>query len=680
MVVNVVRRVLIGPPLPTQALVHERLNRVQGLAVFASDALSSSAYATEEILLALLVAGPAALRLAWPVALAIAGVLVLVAFSYYQTIHAYPAGGGAYIVAHDNLGQWPGLVAAAALLIDYVMTVAVSVAAGVAAVTSAVPVFFSHRVTLALLAVALIAVVNLRGVRESGTVFSVPTYSFIVLVGLLVVVGLARVGRLPSGPVEVGPAGSGTAQALTLFVLLKAFASGSAAMTGVEAISNGIPAFRPPEAHNAGITLIWMAAILSALFLGLTYLTTHLGIVPVETETVVSQVARMVFGDGPLYFAIQAATAMILILAANTSFADFPRLAAILARDRFMPNQLRNLGDRLVYANGIVLLAVVAGLLIAVFDARTHRLIPLYAVGVFLAFTLSQAGMVRRWWRRRGPGWRRSLAANLVGAAATGVVLIVVTVAKWRDGAWVVAGLLPALVGAMRSVHRHYEHVRAQLSLEGVEIPPPLRGLKVVVPVGGINRSVLPALRYARTLSDDVTAVVVDVDPQQTAEVVRRWPTWGMGIPLRVLDSPYRSVLQPILRYLDDLERDVEFDRHLTVVLPEFVPSRWWHFLLHNQNALLLKAALYFRRRRGERITVVTDVPYYFMDEEPGVAVRLVDWGMVALAAAALAAVGALLASIGYGWPAWAQAAVGVAALALVVALAAVLVARSLQL
>ncbi|MDR7482825.1 MAG: APC family permease [Armatimonadota bacterium] len=691
MVVNVVRRVLIGPPLPTQAMVHERLNRVQGLAVFASDALSSSAYATEEILLALLVAGPAALQLAWPVALAIAAVLVVVAFSYFQTIHAYPAGGGAYIVAHDNLGLWPGLVAAAALLIDYVMTVAVSVSAGVAAVTSAVPLLYAHRVTLALLAVAVIAVVNLRGVRESGTVFSVPTYAFIVLMGLLVVVGLVRLGSAASPPAAMPPAGAlpvtarpaaeaVPAQALTVFVVLKAFASGSAAMTGVEAISNGIPAFRPPEAHNAAVTLVWMAAILASLFLGLTYLATHLGIIPTETETVVSQIARTVFGDGSLYLMVQAATAMILILAANTSFADFPRLSAILARDRFMPNQMRNLGDRLVYANGIVLLALVAGALIAVFDARTHGLIPLYAVGVFLSFTLSQAGMVRRWWQRRGRGWRRSLAFNLLGAAATGVVLVVVTVAKWRDGAWIVAGLVPALVWMMRSIHRHYDDVRAQLTLEGVEVPRPLRRPKVVVPVGGVNRGVLPALRYARALSDDVTAVIVDVDPQQTADVVRRWPTWGMGIPLKVLPSPYRSVLQPILRYLDELEWEVGVDQHLTVVLPEFVPARWWHFLLHNHNALLLKAALYFRRRRADWITVVTDVPFYLMEEEPGVVVRLVDWRMVGLVAATLAAVGGLLASVAYGWPPAAQAAVGLAALALVVVLAAALVARSLRL
>ncbi len=610
MALSYVKHALIGHPLPTYRLIHERLNKLQGLAVFSSDALSSSAYATEEILLALMLAGPAVLGLARPIALAITTVLAIVAFSYYQTVHAYPSGGGAYIVAHDNLGIWPGLAAAAALMIDYVLTVSVSVSAGVAAVTSAVPVLFAQRVPLGIAAVVLIAVINMRGVRESGTIFSIPTYLFIGTVLTMLLIGAVRAWGTPAIPPRL-PETAAAFQPLTLFLILRAFASGSAAMTGVEAISNGVMAFRPPESRNAGSTLIWMAGILGTLFLGITFLSQHLGIVPVEHETVVSQLARTVFGGGFAYYLTQAATALILILAANTSFADFPRLSSILARDRFQPRQLANLGDRLVFANGIIVLAVLSSALIYIFQASTHQLIPLYAVGVFLSFTLSQTGMVRKWWRERGPGWTHSIFFNLLGAVATAVVLVVVLIAKFAQGAWIVALLIPALVLFMRGIYLHYQDVSQQLSLVGAQVPSVVRQHKVVVPVAGINRGVLPALRYAKSLSDDATAVIVDIDPRETAEVVKRWEQWGLGVPLKVLPSPYRSVLTPFLRYLDELEWEVSFDQQLTVVLPEFVPSRWWHFLLHNQNALLLKAALFFRRRAGHRVTVLVDVPYY---------------------------------------------------------------------
>ncbi len=668
MALNLARRVLIGRPLPTQRLKYERLNKIQGLAVFSSDALSSSAYATEEILLALVLAGPAALAFAWPISLAITSVMAVVAFSYYQTVHAYPGGGGAYVVARANLGVWAGLIAAAALFIDYVLTVSVSISAGVAAITSAVPVLFPYRVTLALLAVALMAVLNLRGTRESGTVISVPAYLFIFTVLAMLALGLRRAWGAPVVPPDV-PVEAGAFQALTLFVLLRAFASGSAAMTGIEAIANGVPAFRPPESRNAGVTLIWMATILATFFLGITFLSRHFGIVPLGHETIVSQLARTVFGRSVFYYLTQAATAMILILAANTSFAGFPRLASILAQDRFLPHQLYNLGDRLVYANGIVLLAVTSGLLVYLFRADTHSLIPLYAIGVFLSFTLSQGGMVRKWWRERGRGWWRSLGFNLLGAAATAVVLIVVTVAKFSGGAWIVAVMIPALVWFMRTIYLHYLDVRRQLALASAELPTSVKQHKVIVPVGGINRGVLPALRYAKSLSDDTTAVVVDVDPAETAEVVKRWERWGMGIPLRVLESPYRSVLGPILRYLDDLEWEVSFDQQLTVVLPEFVPSRWWHFLLHNQNALLLKTALFFRRRAGHRVTVVTDVPYYLSEEEapeplrPGAARSRLDRQMVgAIAVFALSVSGLLLVTV-QGWATIVQEIFGIATL-----------------
>ncbi len=657
MALSLVRRVLIGRPLPTHRLAHERLNKIQGLAVFSSDALSSSAYATEEILLVLVAAGPAALVLAGPISLVITAVLALVAFSYYQTIQAYPSGGGAYTVARRNLGIWPGLVAAAALFIDYVLTVSVSVAAGVAAITSAVPTLFEHRVALALIAVAVMVVLNLRGVRESGTAISVPAYLFILTTLTLLGIGLARAWGAPPAPPRLVVETIPPLQALTLLLVLRAFASGSVAMTGVEAIANGVQAFRPPESRNAGITLIWMAAVLSTLFLGITFLARHFGIVPVEHETVVSQLARTVFGGGLAYYVTQATTAMILILAANTSFAGFPRLASILARDRFLPHQLANLGDRLVFANGILLLATASGLLLYVFRADTHSLIPLYAVGVFLSFTLSQSGMVRKWWTERGRGWTRSLAFNLVGAVATGLVLVVVTVAKFIHGAWIVAIMIPTLVWFMRSIWLHYQEVRHQLTLVGAQVPSAVQQHKVIVPVGGINRGVLPALRYAKSLSQDVTAVIVNVDPQETAENVKRWEQWGMGIPLKVLESPYRSVIGPFLRYLDDLEWEVSFDQQLTVVLPEFVPLRWWHFLLHNQNAFLMKAALFFRRRHGHRVTVVTDVPYYLAEETtheplgPLAAPGPLDRQIVAVAAFfALSLAGLVLATV-QGWP-----------------------------
>ena len=653
MALSYVKRVLIGPPLPTHRLAHERLNKIQGLAVFSSDALSSSAYGPEEILLALMVAGPAALGFAFPVAVAITVVLTLVAFSYFQTVHAYPSGGGAYIVAHSNLGVLPGLVAAAALLTDYVLTVAVSVSAGIAAITSAFPELFAHRVTLALAALALIAVINMRGVRESGTIFSVPVYFFITMMFLMLVLGLLRAWGTPASPPRLPAQAAGPFQALTLFVVLRAFASGSASLTGVEAISNGAPAFRKPEARNAGITLIWMVAILGVLVLGVTFLARRFGIVPLEHETVVSQIARAVFGGGSLYYMMQVATALILILAANTSFADFPRLSSILARDRFLPRQLANLGDRLVFVNGIILLALLSGLLIYIFKASTHSLIPLYAVGVFVSFTLSQSGMVRKWWRERGRGWMHSIVFNLLGAAATSIVLVVVVLAKFKQGAWIVALLIPAIVLFMRGIWLHYRDVARQLTLEGARLPAAMLHHKVVVPVAGINRGVIPALRYAKSLSNDATAVIVDIDPRETAEVRTKWERWGVGVPLKVLESPYRSVLRPFLQYLDDLEWEVGFDQQLTVVLPEFVPSRWWHFLLHNQNAFMMKAALYFRRRQGTRVTVVSDVPYYLAEESAEEPHRLwfagptpIDRGLVVLVALLIVSVGGLIAAV----------------------------------
>jgi len=605
------RRVLIGPPLPTQRMAHERLGKVQALAVLSSDALSSVAYATEEILLVLVLGGAAALALTWPVALAIAVLIVIVAASYYQTVHAYPSGGGAYIVTRENLGTMPSLVAAAALLTDYVLTVAVSISAGVAAITSAFPALYPFRVELAVGLIAFITIVNLRGVRETGRVFAVPTYFFIFTLFSLIGVGLARAlwfGE-PRGAASAWATLPPTTQAFSVFLILRAFASGCTALTGIEAIADGVPIFKKPEADNAGKTLLWMGGILVTMFLGITYLAQHYAILPHEGETVVSQLGRQIFGDSLAYYLLQAATALILILAANTSFSDFPRLSMWVARDRFLPRQLANLGDRLVYANGIVGLGLLASLLVVAFGASTHRLIPLYAVGVFTAFTLSQAGMVRRWSRLRTPGWRRSAAFNAVGAVATAVVLVVIAATKFVHGAWIVLLLIPAMIYGFLTIHSHYEEVARELSLKQ-PWPGPVHRHTVIVPIAGLHRGVVKALRYAQVLGGDLHVVTVEIDPQETADLLERCRKYLPGIPVEVLASPYRSVVEPLVEYIESFVDDR--DHYVTVVIPQFVPRRWWHYFLHNQTAIALQWRLLFSRRdwRG-RFRVVTEVPFY---------------------------------------------------------------------
>jgi amino acid transporter len=613
------RTLLLGSPIPTEEEVHHRLSKVQALAVFSSDALSSVAYAPEEIMLALLAAGTIALRASFPIALGIALLLVIVASSYYQTIHAYPGGGGAYIVAHENLGQGPGLLAAAALLIDYVLTVAVSASAGVSAIISAVPALGDWRLAIALLAILILAWANLRGVRESGTLFSIPTYGFIAMMLALIVVGVLSLltGELPLSRLGAGEHAPSAAQALSALIILRAFASGTTALTGVEAISNGIPAFQRPEARNAGTTLIAMVCLLGVMFLGVTLLAATFDIAPVPDETLLSQLGRGIFGSGGAYLLLQIMTAAILFLAANTSFADFPRLAAILARDRYLPRQLANLGDRLVFTNGILALTALASALVVLFSAMPHRLIPLYAVGVFLSFTLSQTGMVLRWRAARGPGWAWKATVNGFGALATGLVLVVITASKFLHGAWIVVLLLPLFTAGFEAVRGHYQDVAEQLSLAGLE--PAVwdglaqrRGHKVVVFISGMHRGTLPALRFARALSADVAAVIVDIEPEVTRRVQELWPRWGYGVPLVVLPSPYRSTLVPLLEYLDAVDAR-EPERGLAVVvLPEFVPAKWWHNLLHNQTARLIKRAVLYRRGAAGRDRVLVDVPYHF--------------------------------------------------------------------
>jgi len=604
MEMSILKRLIVGAPMPLAQARHERLSKTVALAVFSSDAMSSVAYATEEILLILVLAGTAAAHLTVPIALAIAGLLVVVSVSYQQTIHAYPSGGGSYIVARANLGPTAGLVAAGALLIDYVLTVSVSVAAGVAALTSAVPWLLTHRVLLGVVFTAAIAYANLRGVRESGRVFAVPTYLFIVTFSALVGTGLFRwlTGTLPAAAAASETVAA--TQTLTWFLVLRAFASGCTALTGVEAISNGVPAFKHPEARNAAITMGWMAAVLGTLFIGVSVLAAALGITPLADETVVSQVARRLFGDGFFYFLIQGSTTLILVLAANTSFADFPRLNSLLARDRYAPRQFRTLGDRLVFSNGILILAGLAAALIVVFGGDTHALIPLYAVGVFISFTLSQAGMVRHWLTDGGAGWRWRLGVNGVGALVTGAVTVVIAVTKFTHGAWIVVLLIPLLVVGFRAIYRHYDTVAHELSLEHLVEEPPVNNT-VLVLVGDLHMGVVKALRYAQSLSPSPKAVYVELDPSATARLEERWSKGGCGVPLVVLASPYRSMLRPLLDYIGRI-RERDANSVVTIVIPEFVPRRWWQHLLHNQTALLVKGALLFRRG-----VVVVDVPFH---------------------------------------------------------------------
>jgi amino acid transporter len=597
------KRLFVGSPLPTAQSRHERLGKATALAVFASDALSSVAYATEEILLVLILAGAAALSYSLPIALVIAGLIIIVVSSYRETIRAYPHGGGAYIVSKENLGVHAGLVAGAALLIDYVLTVAVSVAAGVAAITSALPGLFPFRVWMCVIAVAAIAVANLRGIRESGKIFAAPTYLFIAsMIGLIGYGALGAIfdfiGEMPYAPHPPGLEGVG------LFLFLRAFAAGCTALTGVEAVSDGVPAFKPREPDNARVVLAWLGVILIALFLGLTYLAYDFGIVPRAGETVASQLARHVFGTGVIYYEIQIVTMLILLLAANTAFADFPRLAFFLARDRFIPRQFGTQGDRLVFSNGILILAGLAAALLVGFAADTHALIPLYAVGVFLSFTLSQSGMVRRWLRLRESGWRWRAVLNGIGAVATGLVMVTIAVTKFVHGAWIVLILIPFLVVLFVLMHRHYDDVARQLSLDDFTWPPPMTNT-VLVLVGDLHRGVITALQYAMTLSPSPKAVFVEIDPERTRKLEEKWGKWGMGVPLIVLSSPYRSLLGPLLDYVDTLQR-LGPNHMVTLVLPEFLPARWWQQILHNQTALLIKGTFLFRKN-----VVITDVPHH---------------------------------------------------------------------
>jgi amino acid transporter len=599
--ITALKRLLVGTPITTAQAKHERLNKVSALAIFSSDCMSSVAYATEEILLVLVLGGTVALQYSPPIGIAIGLLVAIVASSYWQTIHAYPTGGGAYIVAKDNLGTMPGLIAGAALLVDYVLTVAVSTASGVAAITSAFPVLYPHRVLICVCCVIAVMSANLRGLRETGRTFAVPTYGFILALAILIAGGFYQFVAYGAPP---PPADVPAVEAFTVFMLLRAFSGGCAALTGIEAVANGVQAFKPPESRNAGVTLAWMAFILGSSFVAVTFLAHFYHIVPSAEETVISMLARQVFGRGWMYYIVQVFTAIILLLAVTTSFAGFPMLASLMAKDSFLPRQFANLGDRLVFSNGILILAAVSCTLLIAFGGNTHALIPLYAIGVFTAFTLSQAGMVKHWWKEHGPRWAAHAAFNAVGAAATGLVVIVIAITKFTHGAWIVIVITPLMILSFLAIHRHYQSLRGQLTLRGF-VPPKIGRHPVVVLVGGLHRGVVTALTYAKAISPNVTAITVDLDPTATSRVQQQWQEWFPEVPLIVLDSPYRSVLQPVLHYIDQMEKQRDGD-YMTIILPEFLPAKWWQHLLHNQTALLLKTAILFRRGK-----VAISIPYH---------------------------------------------------------------------
>jgi amino acid transporter len=616
---------LIGRPLATADAPQQTIGKFLGLAVFSSDALSSMAYSTQEMMIVLAAAGSSAYGQTIPLTIGIIALLTILTLSYEQTIHSYPGGGGAYIVARDNLGELPAQTAGAALLTDYILTVAVSISSGVAQLVSAFPVLFTYRVWIAVGMVLFIMLVNMRGVRESGIAFAAPTYFFLISMFLAIVYGFFLLVTHNLHAVVNPPAAVAfpVMQTLTLFLILRAFSSGTTALTGVEAISNGITAFKEPRSKNAGMTLIWMAGILGSLLLGMTYLANVIHTVPSEEETIVSQLARTVYdGRGVLYLLLIAATTVILVMAANTAFADFPRLSALHAGDGFLPRQLTYRGSRLVYSRGIVTLALIACLLIIVFQASVTRLIPLYAIGVFLSFTLSQAGMARRWWKIghlkpgvivKEPGstlqyeknWEYKMVINGFGSLCTAVVMFVFAITKFSEGAWIVVLLTPTLVSIFFSIHHHYKNLAKHLSLENYGAPTRIIRHRVILPIGGVHRGTMAALRYARILSDDITAVHISTDTVESEKIQQKWEHWGDGVRLVILDSPYRLFIEPLLAYIDQIDAHRQPNEIITILVPQFIPKHWWTNALHTQTAVTLRIALMFRKD-----IVITDVPY----------------------------------------------------------------------
>ncbi len=615
---NTLKRLLVGRPLATSEQEHQRIVKTIALAVFSSDAISSTAYATQQILFVIAV-GSSSLMLGLsklvPIAIAVVVLLALVTTSYRQTIFAYPSGGGSYIVSRENLGENPALIAGASLMVDYILTVAVSVSAGVAAIIS-IPQFeglAKHRVAVCLAIILIITLANLRGIKESGQLFAFPTYAYIIIVSAMIFLGLTKtwfgwfggIHPIPFDPNKALPGMKEFGGTLSLFILLRGFSSGAVALTGVEAISNGVPAFRRPESKNAATTLTWMATILGTLFLGVSVLAHHLRPYPSNVVTVFAEMGKQVFGNNFVFWFLQLSTAAILTLAANTAYADFPRLSSIIARDGYLPRQLANRGDRLVFSNGVIVLASMAAVLIVIFGGETDALIPLYAVGVFTAFTLSQAGMVKHHLRIREPHWKRGVAINGTGSVATALVTIIFAVTKFGEGAWIPIIVIPVIVALFKAIHHHYASVAA-----GLKVPIDYRARRmnhtVVVLVGSVHRGVLEALAYATSLHPDrLLAVTVVSDEEEQDHIEQVWRERAITVPLEIVHSPYRELTRPILRFVDEI--DARYPNSIvTVVLPEFVVGSWWSQLLHNQSALFLKGRLLFRKG-----TVVTSVPYH---------------------------------------------------------------------
>ena len=615
---------LIGRPLATADAPHQTIGKLIGLAIFSSDALSSVAYGPQELMVVLAVASVSYVQYAFPIVIAIVALLGILTFSYEQTIQAYPGGGGAYIVARDNLGELPAQTAGAALLSDYVLTVSVSISSGVAQIVSAFPALYPFRVEIAVTLILFIMLMNLRGVKESGTAFAIPTYIFLILTFAIVLIGFFRYLTGTLGVVIDPPAfETGITQPLTLFIILRAFANGTASVTGVEAISNGIPAFKEPRSRNAGITLLWMAAILGTLLLGITFLSIQIGALPAESETTISQLTRTVFdGKGVLYLASIISTTLILVLAGNTAFAGFPRLSALQAADGFLPRQLTYRGSRLVYSNGIAALAIIACILVILFKASVTSLIPLYAIGVFLSFTLAQAGMARRWWKaghlapgqeviepgstlRHEGAWMHKMIINGLGAVTTLIVTFVFAATKFHDGAWIVVILIPALVAIFFFIHRHYKHLASQLSLEKHIPPGRVSRLRVIIPISGVHRGTVAALHYARMLSSDITAVHISIDEKETARLEEKWEIWGEGVRLVILNSPYRLFVEPLIEYIDKIDVTLRRDESITIVVPQFISMQKWNTALHTRTAELMRKVLLQREN-----IVIIEIPY----------------------------------------------------------------------
>jgi amino acid transporter len=609
---NNLKYTILGSPLPSSMMAERRLNKIRALAAFSPDALSSVAYANQEIFLGLVVDGAAGLSFQFPIALAIIVLLVIVAISYAQTIRAYPSGGGSYIVARENLGTYPGLVAGGALLLDYILTAAVSLTAGVGAIASAFPELWPYRVELALLLLVFITLLNLRGLRESGTAMAVPVYLFLISFGGMLLIGLVR-AAIQGAPTPLVVTAPPAIEPLSVLLIMHAFSTGCTALTRIEAISNGVPAFKPHEWKKAKKTLIVMAFLMAFLFLGSMGLTQFFGVVAAPGETILSALAHRILGTGPAYYLVQFSTLAVLAVAANTSFADFPRVGAILAKDKFMPRQLFNIGDRLVFHNGIILLAILTTVLIIAFNGDSHALVPLFAIGAFTAFTLSQAGMVMHWVRLKGPRWRIKAFINGLGSLVTAITLVVVGISKFLEGAWISFVVIPALVFMFLKIRRHYREVAEELSMRG--IPPSLRPLprhRVVLPVSGVHRGMIDAVNFARSISNNVTAVYIDIDPgPDEVELLNRWNNWFPDVKFLVIPSPYRSIVEPLLAFLDQTDQEHHDGEQAILILAELVPATTWHEVLHNQSANEIRKALHYQRHQSGLQRIVIDVPYH---------------------------------------------------------------------